>query len=130
MPDTGTITLTKVVTQTDETEWSFVFRLNGGQPRTTTQISPTVVWENLIPGVTYVISEDEQNAPWAEGDFACTINGEPVGEVLPNSTISLTVSPGADILCTKNNTDLSGTDLEPVPEPAGSMRLYLPTIKR
>ena len=128
MPEPGSITLTKIVTETSEVDWAFVFRLNGAEERIATQDSPTVVWANLTPGETYVISEGELPAPWAEGDFACTLNGEPVGEVTPESTVSLTVTPGADILCTKNNVDIFGTDLEPVEEPAGPARLYLPVI--
>ena len=120
--------LTKIVTETSEVDWSFVFRLNGGDERVATQGSPTVVWENLTPGATYVISEGELQAPWAEGDFACTVNGEPAGEVTPGGTISLTFTPGAEILCTKNNVDLFGTDLEPVVEPAGPFKLYLPAV--
>jgi len=119
-----------VVTKTSEETWSFVFLLNGGDPRIATIDEPTVIWENLTPGATYVISEEEPDAPWAEGTFACTVNGEPIGEAVPNSFITLTVTAGAQVLCTKNNVDLTGTDLEPVPEPTGTERLYLPMINR
>ena len=129
-PGPASITLTKLVTQTNEEEWSFVFRLNGANPRVVTQDSITVSWENLTPGTSYVISEDEPEAPWAEGDFACTVNNEPVGEAIPNSTITLFVNAGDKIVCTKDNVDLTGTDLDPDGEPGAIKPLFLPLITR
>ena len=123
--------MTKIVTQTNEVEWSFVFRLNGADPQVATQDMPVVVWEDLTPGATYVISEDEPDAPWAQGNFACTSNGEPVGEAVLGSTITLLVNAGDDILCTKDNVDLTGTNLDPEAEPAAiTPKLYLPAINR
>jgi hypothetical protein len=115
---------------TNETEWSFVFRLNGADPRVVTQDSQTVVWENLTPGATYVISEDEPDAPWAEGDFACTVNSAPTGQVTPNGPITLVVNAGDNVACTKDNVDLTGTNLDPDSEPALNQKLYLPAITR
>jgi hypothetical protein len=58
------------------------------------------------------------------------VNGEPIGQAVPNSTITLVVSAGDNILCTKDNVDVTGTGLDPVVEPALNQRVYLPVITR
>ena len=66
------ITVTKIVTQTSLQQWSFVLRLDGGDPKTVTKNQPQAVWENLEPNRIYTLSEDEPGSGWAEGSFECT----------------------------------------------------------
>jgi hypothetical protein len=132
----ASITLTKVVTRTDEDTWAFVFQLttlDGGnqQTRVVTKEEPTTSWNNLMPGVTYRLSEQVPGRPWRQGDFACTVNGPPVGIADPNGPIVLTVNAGDTILCTKNNIDEAGTSLDVGEEPANpGNTLFLPLVNR
>ncbi len=133
-PPPGSITLTKVITVTRENNWAFAFQLttlDGGNPqsRVVSKGAATTVWNNLTPGVTYRLSEQVPGAPWVEGDFSCTLDDQPVGVVEPNGPITLTVNAGDDIICRKDNVDLSGTDLDEGEEPAiTGMRLFLPML--
>jgi hypothetical protein len=122
------ITVTKRVTTTEESTWSFTLLLNGADARTVTELSPTAAWENLTPNRTYTLSEVEPGAPWDQGAFVCTLNGSPTGDVLEDKSIVLTVAPGDIVTCEKYNVDLVGTDLDVVDEPVGAARLYLPLI--
>jgi hypothetical protein len=133
-PPPGRITLTKVITQTKQDTWSFAFVLNtldGANPqlRVVSKAAPTTVWNNLTPGVTYVLSEQVPGAPWVEGNFACTLDGQPVGNAEANGPITLTVNAGDDIICTKDNVDLSSTSLNTGEEPSLlGKNLFLPLI--
>ena len=124
------ITVTKVVTETSLQQWSFVLRLDGGDPKTVTKAQPVATWENLAANRTYTLSEDEPGEGWAEGSFDCKINGVSVGESLPDGDLQLSVVPGDDVVCTKYNADISGTDLDPIAEPGTVFGVYLPAITR
>ena len=124
------ITVTKVVTQTSQQQWSFVLRLDGGDRKTVTNEQPQATWENLEPNRTYTLSEDEPGDGWAEGSFECTVNGVSVGEPLPDGDLQLSVVPGDDVVCVKYNADISGTDLDPMEEPGTVFGLFLPAITR
>lgn len=127
----GTITATKVVTQTNQPTWSFIFRLDGANAQSVSKASPTVTWNNLIPGQTYVLSEDNRSTDWVEGIWECAVNGVPVGELLPSRAISIPVTPGENVVCSKFNTDVSGTNLDPGPEPdTFATHLYLPNVTK
>jgi hypothetical protein len=127
----GKITVTKVVTQTNETTWSFIFRLDGASPQAVTPESPTVAWSDLAPGQTYVVSEDTPNDDWTEGLWVCSVNGVAVGELLPSGAVSIPVNAGDNVVCLKYNTDVSGTGLDPAPEPETLVnQLYLPSIRK
>ena len=91
------ITVTKIVTQTSLQQWSFVLRLDGGDPKTVTKNQPQAVWENLEPNRIYTLSEDEPGSGWAEGSFECQVNGVSVGESLPGGDLQLSVVPGDDV---------------------------------
>ena len=123
------ITVTKIVTQTSQQQWSFVLRLDGDR-RTISNEQPQATWENLEPNRTYTLSEDEPGAGWAEGSFECTVNGVSVGEPLPGGDLQLSVVPGDDVACVKYNADISGTDLDPMEEPSTVFGLFLPAITR
>jgi hypothetical protein len=133
-PPPARITLTKVVTQTKQETWSFAFvltALDGSNPqlRVVSKAAPTTVWNNLTPGATYILSEQVPGAPWVEGNFACTLRGEPVGDAETNGPITLAVNAGDDIICTKNNVDLSSTSLDTGEEPwLNGKNLFLPLI--
>ena len=124
------ITVTKVVIETVLQQWAFVLRLDGGNPKTVTKDQPTVTWENLVANRSYILSEDEPGEGWVEGSFDCKVNGTNVGEPLPDGDIQLSVVPGDDVVCFKNNADISGTDLDPITEPDLLFGLYLPAITR
>jgi hypothetical protein len=129
-PPPARITVTKVVTKTNEVDWSFVFRLNGANPRVATKAQPTVMWTDLEPNSTYVLSEDEPGAPWEQGEFVCTINGESVGDPAPGKSLSLTVGAGDKVVCLKYNVDISGTNLDPGEEPELTEQIFLPLLNR
>jgi hypothetical protein len=129
-PPPARITVTKVVTKTNEDDWSFVFRLDGDNPRVATKAQPTVTWTNLEPNRTYVLSEDDPGAPWEPGDFICTINGESVGEPAAGKSLSLPVGPGDNVVCLKYNVDISGTNLDPDEEPELTEQIFLPLLNR
>ena len=132
----GSITLTKVVTLTKENSWAFAFQLttlDGGNPQTrvVSKAEPMTAWNNLTPGVTYYLSEQEPGAPWVEGNFICTLDDQPVGVAEPNGPITLPVNPGDNIVCLKYNVDMSGTDLSESEEPPGlGKRLFMPMLNR
>lgn len=115
------ITVTKQVTETASAQWSFILRLDDANAKTVTSAQATVVWENLTPNRSYVLSEDDAEG-WAEGAFTCSSGGVSVGEALAGNNMRLTVAPGADVTCVKVNTDVSGA--------AADHNLYLPTIRR
>ncbi len=125
------ITVTKILTASETTHWSFVLRLTGAEPQTVTDKEASTTWEDLEPNRSYVLSEDEPGTPWVEGEFACAIGGVAVGEIRGDDDIQLTLHPGDHAICAKYNGIVSGgTDLEPVDEPMGSFHLYLPTVRQ
>ena len=83
------ITVTKVVTETTQPHWSFVLRLDGGDPKTVASDQPQAIWDNLEANRTYTLSEDEPGNGWAEGTFECNVNGVSVGEPLPDGDLQL-----------------------------------------
>jgi uncharacterized surface anchored protein len=126
----ASITVTKIVSETETHNWSFVLRLNGANARTVTKDQPTVTWRNLEPNQDYVLSEDNTGASWVEGPFDCSVDGVPLGESLEDGDLRVTLTPGAVVLCRKQNEELSGTDEEPIDEPGGIYDLYLPAVAR
>jgi hypothetical protein len=125
------ITVTKVLTASETTDWSFVLRLTGADPRTVTDKQASTTWEDLEPNRSYVLSEDEPGTPWVEGEFACMIGGVAVGEIRGDDDIQLTLRPADHAICAKYNGIVSGgTDLEPMGEPMGSFQLYLPAVRQ
>jgi carbon monoxide dehydrogenase subunit G len=125
------ITLTKIVTETTKLDWRFVFQLDGGSAKTVTKAQPTVSWDNLESGQSYVLSEVDPGTPWQPGDFKCTVNEGPVGVLSQDRSIRLTVQPSDHVICVKYNADIGGTDdLAPEQEPGGNFHLYLPKVNR
>jgi hypothetical protein len=124
------ITVTKVVSQTTEQQWSFVVRLNGANPKTLTKAQPTAIWENLEPNQSYILSEDDPPVPWTEGAFVCAAAGASTGEEVAEHDMQVTAAANADIACTKYNDEISGTDEEPVDEPGSGYDLFLPAVQR
>jgi hypothetical protein len=125
-----------MVTSTKEDTWAFVVQLTtldgvNPQTRVLSKAEPMTTWNDLTPGVTYHLSEQVPGAPWSEGNFICTLNGQSVGAAEPNGPITLLVKAGDSIICFKYNADTSGTDLDVGEEPAGlSKRLFLPRLSR
>jgi hypothetical protein len=125
------ITVTKILTASETSQWSFVMRLTGAEQRTVTDKDASSTWDDLEPNRSYVLSEDEPGAPWVEGEFVCKINGVAVGEAREGNDIELTLHPAEHAICAKYNNQVSGgTDLETVGEPLNSYGLYLPAINR
>ncbi|MFN8467092.1 MAG: hypothetical protein U0X20_16170 [Caldilineaceae bacterium] len=127
----ASITVTKMLTSSDETVgWAFVMRLTSADPRTVTDKAPSTTWSDLEPNRSYVLSEDEPGLPWVEGQFECTIDGVAVGVRRSEEDIQLTLAPADHAICAKyNGLVSSGTDLDPVDEPAGTFRIYLPAVR-
>jgi hypothetical protein len=135
-PAPGRITLTKVITQTKADDWAFAFELtnlDGSNPqvRTVTKATPTTVWNDLTPGVTYVLSEKTPGPGFVEGNFVCTLNGAPIGNAELNGPITLPVNAGDNIACIKYNEDMTGTNLVQGEEPnLQGKTLFLPLVNR
>jgi hypothetical protein len=125
------ITVTKMLTTTSTSDWAFVFRLSGEGPQTVSSLNPSVTWEDLEPNRTYLLSEDDPEAPWAEGAFTCTIGGSAAGEVREETNLAITLRPGDHAVCAKYNSKLGGESaLDQQAEPGSSFELYLPSVRR
>jgi hypothetical protein len=125
------ITVTKMLTATSTSSWAFVFRLSGEEPQTVSSENPGVTWDGLQPNRTYILSEDDPEAPWVEGAFVCTIGGVPAGEEREKTNLAITLRPGDHAICAKYNAKLSGgAALDPQAEPGRSFELYLPAVRR
>jgi hypothetical protein len=124
------ITVTKVVTETKLTSWSFVLRLDGGDPKTVASDQPQAIWSNLEANRTYILSEDEPGLGWAEGTFECSVNGVSVGEPLPDGDLQLRIVPGGDVVCLKYNAEVTVAGLDPIEEPGTVFGVFLPAITR
>ncbi len=124
------ITVTKLVSETESHQWSFVLRLDGAEAKTVTKQQPEATWENLEPNQSYILSEDKPGEAWVEGTFECSVDGVGVGELLGDGDMQLNLQPADDVVCVKHNAELSGTDEDPVDEPGRAFGLYLPAINR
>jgi len=103
---TGRATVTKTVP--GETTWSFDFTIlpvPAGETgtKTATSASPTVGWNNLMPGVDYTISEVVES-DLVVGTMTCTNGANELG----SSTFQVT--PGSTATCSITNTRI--TDIQ------------------
>ncbi|MBK8050216.1 MAG: Ig-like domain-containing protein [Anaerolineales bacterium] len=100
----GRIQVTKQVIG-DVTPWSFTFTLDGADPKVATNTAPTVAWENLTPNQTYTLAEVDPGPDWTQGEFVCSVDGQPVGDAQPGiAGFQVLVEPGASVACTFDNT--------------------------
>ncbi|MBK8050218.1 MAG: hypothetical protein IPK16_25820 [Anaerolineales bacterium] len=132
VPAPGRIVLTKVVSNTNVTNWSFQFTLDGGSVRTATKDAPTVTWEELTPNRTYTLAEVAPGDSWEVGKFICVVGGQPLSDANPEQAgFQANVKPGDEIACRITNTKVSGSALDPAKEPgAFAALIYLPAVTR
>ena len=108
-PPLGRITLTKSVQGTavgDHWDFSFTLSANGALVSTgsVSNTSPSFTWDDLIPNLTYTLSEIPPGGAWDVGDFSCS-GGPDADLVTPGFQIY--VEPGAQVSCSITNTKLS-----------------------
>ena len=103
------VSVTKTVDPGDEAGWSFDFTIDPvptGETatKTATSAAPTVTWDGLVPGTTYIVTEVE-GSDLVVGELICTDGDNGIG------ASAFTPTAGQDVSCAIANTRVADIEI-------------------